>query len=143
MKQIFLLLCVLALPFAAWSQTESPIVTKEKLKVVFQLTSNDTLVQKSLVKQLNNFLTAAPNAKIEVVCHNNGISFLQAALTKQTDGIKALHDKGVDFVACANTLRERKIKVEELLTTCRTTPSGVVEIALKQHKGWAYLKAGF
>ncbi len=143
MKQICLLLCILTLPLAAWSQTESPIVTKEKLKVVFQLTSNDTLVQKALIKQLNNVLIAAPNAKIEVVCHNNGISFLQAALTKQTDGIKALHDKGVDFVACANTLRERKIKVEELLTTCRTTPSGVVEIALKQHKGWAYIKAGF
>ena len=143
MKQICLLLCILALPLAAWSQTESPIVTKEKLKVVFQLTSNDTLVQKALIKQLNNVLIAAPNAKIEVVCHNNGISFLQAALTKQTDGIKALHDKGVDFVACANTLRERKIKVEELLSACRIVPAGVVEIAMKQHKGWAYLKAGF
>jgi len=143
MKQFCLFLCIWALPAIAWSQTESPIVTKEKLKMVFQLTSNDTLVQKALIKQLNNVLIAAPNAKIEVVCHNNGISFLQSALTKQTDGIKALHGKGVDFVACANTLRERKIKVEELLSACRTTPSGVVEIAMKQHKGWAYLKAGF
>jgi intracellular sulfur oxidation DsrE/DsrF family protein len=40
-------------------------------------------------------------------------------------------------------MRERKIKREELVSECRTVPSGVVEVVLKQHKGWAYIKAGF
>ena len=58
----------------------APVVTNKKLKVVFQLTTNDTLAQKALVKQISNFLVAAPKSKIEVVCHNNGISFLQTNL---------------------------------------------------------------
>lgn len=138
----YILLFCLALPLAAQAQLESPIVTNKKLKVVFQLTSNDTLAQKALVKQLNNFLAAAPKAKLEVVCHNNGISFLQSAVTKQGEKIRDLHKRGVDFVACENTLRERKIKKEELIQECRTVPAGVVEIVLKQDKGWAYIKAG-
>ncbi|MBL7829321.1 MAG: DsrE family protein [Saprospiraceae bacterium] len=137
---LFLLLCTSIL---AEAQNAAPVMTKEKLKVVFQLTSNDTLVHKALVKQLGNFLTAAPNSQIEVVCHNNGITFLQNAVTKQADKIKELKAKGVDFVACENTMRERKIKREELLAEIRTVPAGIVEIVLKQKKDWAYIKAGF
>ena len=143
MKYWLILWLFVASPLSVFSQSEAPVVTTKKLKVVFQLTTNDTLAQKALIKQLQNFLIAAPNAKIEVVCHNNGITFLQSATTKQATKIEELTAKGVDFVACENTMRERKIKREELVATCRTTPSGVVEVAIKQDKGWAYLKAGF
>jgi intracellular sulfur oxidation DsrE/DsrF family protein len=140
-KILFLLLASFLALQSTSAQSESPVVvTKDKLRVVFQLTSNDTLLQKSLVKQLHNFLVAAPNARLEVVCHNNGISFLQTAITKQADKIKDLKARGVDFVACENTLRERKIKRTELVNECRTVPAGVVEIVLKQKKGWAYIK---
>jgi uncharacterized protein len=124
----------------SFGQSEAPVVTTDKLKVVFQLTSNDTLLHKALTRQLNNFLVAAPNARIEVVCHNNGISYLQTAVTRYGDKIKDLKARGVDFVACENTLRERKIKREELLSECRTVPAGVVEVVIKQKKGWAYIK---
>ena len=142
MKYLFFFLFMLGTVAPIAAQTDAPVVTTKKLKVVFQLTSGDTLAQKALAKQIHNFLTAAPNARIEVVCHNNGISFLQTASTKQADKIKDLKAKGVDFVACENTMRERKIKREELLPECRTVPSGVVEVVLKQDKGWAYIKAG-
>ena len=118
------------------------MVSTKKHKIVIQLTSNDTVVQKSVIKQLNNILRAAPNTKIEVVCHNNGLTFLQTATTKQADNIRALSARGVDFVACENTMRDRKVKREDLLGVCRIVPAGVVEIMLKQEKKWAYLKAG-
>jgi hypothetical protein len=143
MKYLFPLLLLLAVPSAMFAQSDATIATTRKLKVVFQLTSSDSLVQKALVRQLNNFLTAAPNAKLEVVCHSNGISFLQTASNKHAGKIKELRAKGVDFVACENTMRERKIKREELVEDCRTVPSGVVEVALKQDKSWSYIKAGF
>lgn len=135
-------LLILLAMFFSFSAT-SQVMTEEKLKVVFQLTSNDTLVHKALVKQLNNLLTAAPNAKVEVVCHNNGISFLQSAVTKHAAGIGELASKGIDFVACENTMRDRKIKKEDLLDDIRTVPAGLVEIILKQKADWAYIKAGF
>ena len=124
------------------AQTEGPVVTTKKLKVVFHLTTADTLAQKALVKQLGNFLHAAPKARLEVVCHNNGIVFLQTAATKHAGKISELKALGVDFVACENTMRERKIKREELVSQCRTVPAGVVEVVMKQDAGWAYIKAG-
>lgn len=123
-------------------KSEAQVVTDEKLKVVFQLTSSDTLVHKAMIKQLTNFLNAAPNSKLEVVCHNNGINFLNAETTLQANKIKELSEKGVDFVACNNTLTERKIPKEKLLPQSRIVPAGVVEIVQKQNKKWAYIKAG-
>jgi uncharacterized protein len=143
MKYLFFALFLLITPAFAFTQNEATVVTTKKLKVVFQLTSSDTLAQKSLVKQVRNFLNAAPNAKIEVVCHSGGITFLETATTQQSAKIKELSAKGVDFVACENAMREHKIKREDLVTDCRTVPSGVVEVVLKQDKGWAYLKAGY
>ncbi len=141
MKIHFLVLALL-LPILSAAQNQ-PAVDKKKHKVVFQLTSNDTLVHKALIKQIRNVQTAAPNTKIEVVCHNNGIVLLQPAVSKQTAAIQELKQAGVDFVACENTMRERKISREELITECRTVPAGLVEIIDKQEKGWAYVKAGF
>ncbi|HNE29778.1 MAG TPA: DsrE family protein [Saprospiraceae bacterium] len=144
MKHILSLALFLLFAATMQAQSEAPVVVSlKKHKVVFQLTSNDTLVHKSLIKQLHNFLNAAPNAHLEVVCHNNGISFLQQDVTKQGDKIRELKAKGVDFVACENTMRERKIKRESLVAECRTVPSGLVEIVMKQEKGWSYIKAGF
>ncbi len=141
MKHTLFFFAILLFATAVQSQSEQPIATTKKLKVVFHLTTADTVVQKSLAKQLSNFLTAAPNAKIEVVCHNSGISFLQTALTQQGGKIRDLYAQGVDFVACENTMRERKIKREELVGECRTVPAGVVEVVLKQEKGWSYIRA--
>ena len=100
-------------------------------------------MHKAVVKQLNNFLVAAPNAKIEVVCHNNGIEFLTSAKTKHSAMITELKSKGITFAACENTMRERKIKKEEIASEAFFVPSGVVEVALKQSEKWSYIKAGF
>lgn len=140
MKYLYLLFA-LSLPLVSTAQSQS--VDKKKHKVVIQLTSNDTLVHKALIKQIRNVQAAAPNTKIEVVCHNNGITFLQTAVSKQCTAIEECKQSGVDFVACENTMRERKITREELVAACRTVPAGLVEIIDKQEKGWAYVKAGF
>lgn len=142
MKKISWLFVLLLFSATAQAQSEVPVASTKKLKVVFHLTSSDTLVQKGLARQLGNFLTAAPNAKVEVVCNSDGISLLQTAVSKQTGKIRELKAKGVDFVACENTMRSHKIKREELVAECRTVPSGVVEVVLKQDQHWAYIKAG-
>jgi intracellular sulfur oxidation DsrE/DsrF family protein len=135
----FFIVFLLILPLSGFGQA----VDRQKHKVVFQLTSSDTLVHKALVRQVANLLTAAPNSRVEVVCHSNGIEFLTAAKTRQAARIRELKAKGVDFVACENTLQERKMKKEDLLEDTRTVPAGVLEVVAKQEKGWAYLKAGF
>lgn len=137
----YLLFIALLLPLLSTAQNQS--VDKKKHKVVIQLTNGDTLVHKGLVKQLRNIQRAAPNTKIEVVCHNEGISFLHSAKSKQLAAITELKNTGVDFVACENTMRDRNISRADLVAECRTVPAGMVEIINKQEKGWAYVKAGF
>ncbi len=97
-------------------------------KIVIQLTSADTAVQRSMVKQVNNALKAAPKCKIEVVCHNNGLFFLVAAKTYQSEEIRKLKAQGVVFAACENSMRSHKIQKSELLPEAITVPSGVIEI---------------
>ncbi|MBK6931176.1 MAG: DsrE family protein [Saprospirales bacterium] len=139
------LILLFALPLFAPAQTarQASAVDKSKHRVVIQLTSSDTLVHRALVKQIRNVQAAAPNTAIEVVCHNNGIDFLQISRTKCSADIEQLKKSGVDFVACENTMQTRQLKREDLLSACRLVPAGVVEIIVKQEKGWAYIKAGF
>lgn len=135
----FPLLCTAPL----FSQEGSSPIDQETHKVVFQLTSGDTLVHKALVKQIGHVLDAAPNSKIEVVCHSGGLPFLVAAQTKQSAKIKELKNRGVAFYACENSMRDRNVTRQDLVEECGTVPSGIVEIIKKQEQGWAYIKAGF
>ncbi|MDZ7878178.1 MAG: DsrE family protein [Saprospiraceae bacterium] len=142
MKKTFLFI-VLAWFFLTPSVFAQSVVSTKAHKVIFQLTSSDTLVHKATIKQINNLLTAAPNAKIEVVCHNNGIELLTTAKTNQAKTIAELKARGVVFAACENTLRERKIDKTEIVSQAIFVPSGVFEVVIKQEKGYSYLKAGF
>ncbi|MDZ4683025.1 MAG: DsrE family protein [Saprospiraceae bacterium] len=138
----FSLFLCFSLLTGAFANAQTPAPDNTPYKMVFQLTSADTAIHTGLVKQLNNVLNAAPKSQIEVVCHNQGIAFLVSSKTLQAKKIHELSEKGVVFAACENTMRDRKIKREELLQEAITVPAGVVEIVKKQRKKWAYLKAG-
>ena len=84
-----------------------------------------------------------PKTKIEVVCHSNGITFLQTNTTQQAHQIKELTARGVVFAACENTIRERKIDKKDILSEAVFVPVGILEVTDKELSGWAYLKAGF
>lgn len=139
---IFVMTFVLFAEGAIAQQSEPVVVSTKKHKIVIQLASGDTIVHKNLLRQLDNMQTAAPNAKIEVVCHNDGIGLLQTKVSPQAGRIDSYSKKGVDFVACENTMRQRKIAREDLVNSCRLVPAGILEIVMKQEKKWAYIKAG-
>lgn len=118
--------------------------TKEKEhKVVFHLASSDTLVHKSLVKQLGNVLDYWKNAKIEVVVHSNGIVFMKQDEARYFKEIDALRGRGVVFAVCENTMKQRKLEKSQILTSATFVPVGLAEIILKEEDGWSYIKAGF
>jgi uncharacterized protein len=113
-------------------------------RVVLQLSSNDTLVWKGLMKNIENLRNAwGDSVSIEVVAHSSGIEFLTVAKTNQQEKIAYFKSNGVVFVGCENTMRERKISKESIIPEAGFVKSGVGEIILKQELGWSYLKAGF
>ena len=136
---------IIALMFtSAWmnAQTESADVDLAQHKIVFQLTSADTNVHKMLVRQLGNVLAAAPNSMVEVVCHGPGIAMLTAKQTVVHPKVSELKGKGINFVVCENTLKEKKVAKEEIIPEAGFVKAGIIEIVKKQEEGWSYIRAG-
>jgi uncharacterized protein len=112
-------------------------------RIVFHLANADTLVHKSLVKQIANVLEVWKTAKIEVVVHNNGIGFMKKEESRTAKEIEALKAQGVTFAVCENTMKQRKLEKSQILSSGTFVPVGLAEIIMKQEEGWSYIKAGF
>ena len=126
------------------SAKSSKSKSKESVhKIVFQLTTNDTLAHKSLMKQLNYITSVAPTTKIEVVCHGPGLDMLVTGKTIVQDKIKQLKAIGVDFIACEFSIKERNVPIEKIIPEAGFVKAGIIEIVTKQEQGWSYIKSGF
>lgn len=113
----------------------------EPLKVVVHVNVPEPGTQGAGLKNVTNLLKEAPDAQVEVVCHGAGIGLVEKARTDHAEAVEALIKKGVKFVACENTMRQKSIRKEDLLPGVGTVPSGVVEVVRKQQKdGFAYIK---
>ncbi|MEQ1554487.1 MAG: DsrE family protein [Ferruginibacter sp.] len=140
MKNIKLLLL-----FVLLATSTNLFAQKKQHKIVFQFTNaNDTMQQKAFVKQLENLTEYWPKAKYEVVLYNQGIELLMITNTFYLERLTALKNKGVQFLICENTLKNRKLSkdifVKELVAYI---PAGIAEIVEKQEQGWSYIKGGF
>lgn len=118
-------------------------LTKPIHKIVFQLTTSDTSAHKALMKQLVNIKTVAPDTKIEVVCHGPGLDLLLSNKTVVHEKIKTAKEKGVEFIACEFSLKERKLDKSTIISEAGFVPAGIIEIVIKQEQGWTYIKSGF
>lgn len=139
MKNLFLaLICLLSVNSFAQNKPKDH-------KIVFQFTNaNDTLQQKAFVRQLENITEHWPNAKYEVVVYNQGVELVMKNNTKYQARLQTLKAKGVNFVVCENTLKNRKISKDafpEILVGF--VPAGIAEIVEKQEEGWSYIRGGF
>lgn len=113
-------------------------------RIIMQLVSADENVHKGLMRQLHNLKNGwGDSVAIEVVCHGPGIELLMHEKTTQLEEIEKLKDRGVVFVACENTMREKKIPHESILSGMKYVMMGIGEIVLKQEQGWSYIKAGY
>jgi intracellular sulfur oxidation DsrE/DsrF family protein len=111
-------------------------------KVVIQLSSNDILVQKATISQLNNILNALPSVVIELVMNGPGIDLvLQDA--PLTNTLEQLYKKGIQFLVCKNSLNQKNLSVTSILSFCPVIPSALAHLIVRQHEGWSYIKAGF
>ncbi len=133
-------LFILALLPTLFSEAQSG--TKQH-RIVIQMTSEDTLVHKSLMKQLNHIFILAPDAQVEVVCHGPGLSMLVTEKTIVQPNIHEMASKGVRFVACEFSMQERNVTRDKILRDAGTVKGGIIEVVTKQEEGWSYIKSGF
>jgi len=116
-------------------------------KVVYHIDNTANQATKGL-RNIRNHLDVAPDTKIVVVTHAEGIDFLMegAKDAKNPDIeyaslVSALVARGVSFEVCEITLKNRGISKDKFVMDASFTPSGVVRVArLQQREGFAYLK---
>lgn len=140
MKKLFILLVVLV-GFTGLAQTSGQTA---KHRVVMQMTSADTLVHKGLFNQLNALKEHwGDEVTIEVLLHGPGVDMVVREKATQLKAIVQSREKGVHFIVCENTLRQRKIEKEKLIGDLDYVAFGQVHLITRQEEGWSYIKVGF
>ncbi len=140
MKNISSIALFLLVSFLTIGQRPGEVVDTDVHKIVIQFSRGDSIEQMAIVGQLGNIRSSLPNAQIEVVCHSSGLDVLTISKSAVAKAIGDLAAKGVVFAACNNTMRRLNLKKDDLLPVSVIVPSAMVELVLKQEKGWAYLK---
>ena len=137
-----LILAIAPMTFVA-SEANAGTEIEVQEKVVYHV--NDYTVARVAMRNIENHLNAAPDAKIVVVTHGKGIDFLlndakdeKGAYAPQVAGLK---NRGVTFDVCQNTLKGRKLGDNAVIMEAQVVPSGVAEIGKLQAKeGYVYIK---
>jgi uncharacterized protein len=116
-------------------------------KVVYHIDNTEAQATKGL-RNVRNHLDVAPDTKIIVVTHAEGVDFLmEGAKDKKNPNIdyaslvSALKARGVKFEVCDITLKNRNLKRDQFIMDAEFTPSGVVRIGqLQAREKFAYIK---
>jgi len=130
-----------------------------KQKVVYHINYDNPKQQTGALRNIQNHINAvgAESMDIKVVLHGNGLSLLlnpeslpqlkkfknanaNETMAAKIDGLK---NQGVDFNVCANTVKGRKVDLENDLYDVNQSdivPSGVAELAHLQVQGYTYIK---
>lgn len=116
-------------------------------KVVYHIDNAEVQATKGL-RNVRNHLDVAPETKITVVTHANGVDFLmEGAKDKANPNIdyaslvNALKARGVKFEVCEITLKNRNLTKNQFILDAEFTPSGVARIAqLQSREKFAYIK---
>ena len=135
---------LLALFAASWLLALSAFAQD---KVVYHIDDYEAQATKGL-RNVRNHLDVAPETKVVVVTHANGVDFLmEGAKDRKNPNIdyaalvSALKARGVRFEVCDITLRNRNLKRDQFIMDAEFTPSGVARIGqLQSREGYAYIK---
>ena len=136
LKQVLLAVVVASCAMAASAQD----------KVVYHVDQATTQGIKGL-RNIRNHLDTAPDTKIIVVTHAEGVDMLmegakdEKSKSEYAPLVSALKARGVRFEICEITLKNRSLKREQFIQEADFTPSGVVRIAqLQGRENFAYIK---
>ncbi|MGZ5221411.1 MAG: DsrE family protein [Chitinophagaceae bacterium] len=112
-------------------------------KVVFDLSSRDTINQQTLIRELQFIQSASPNAKLVVVLYGHGMDLAIKGRTNLEQALRPLiEDPDITFRVCAYTLKRNNVDRAQLLEGVEVVPDGIYEIITKQKNGWGYIKVG-
>lgn len=112
-------------------------------KVVFDMSSKDTVNQQAIVREIGLITGASPDAKLEVVIYGQGLDLAVKDRSPQQAAVeKLIADNKASFKVCAMTMKRNNIDKSQLVPGIEVVPDGIYEIISKQQQGWGYIKVG-
>ena len=136
MKKSILCIFALLLMMAVHAQ-------EKNYKVVFDMSSKDTINQQSVTREIGLIKGASPEAKLEVVVYGQGLDLVVKGHSSQQAAVEQLiADNKASFKVCAMTLKRNNLTKDQLVPGVEVVPDGIYEIISKQRDGWGYIKVG-
>ena len=134
MKRIINTVLVLLLTSMCFAQ-ENPV------KIVFDVTSQNTKVHESTIRHVKAMSNAYPDSKFEVVMYSGAMDMVLKDKSAVAEDVEMLAKKdNIDFVICQGTMKRHEVDSTQLIKGVRSVPDGILEIIEKQKEGWGYIK---
>jgi intracellular sulfur oxidation DsrE/DsrF family protein len=116
-------------------------------KALYHIDNAEAQATKGL-RNVRNHLDVAPETKIVVVTHANGVDFLMEGAKDKANPsvdyaalVSDLKARGVKFEVCEITLKNRSLTKAQFILDADFTPSGVARIGqLQSREKFAYIK---
>jgi len=115
---------------------------KVPYRVVFDVTSQDTVVHQMVMRWVKEITNSVPDAQIEVVYYAKSLDMIskdKSVVAK--DVVDYAAKKNVTFKVCEAAMKRNGVAKDQLLSGVTTVPDGIYEIISRQHEGWGYIKA--
>jgi intracellular sulfur oxidation DsrE/DsrF family protein len=135
MKNSFVVVCLLMFGcgFASAQGTQ--------YKVVFDLTSKDSLEQVSVMRWIREIRSVHPDAQLEVVMYGKGFNLVMTEKSSVASDVKAaLQNPNTTFAVCEVAMKNNNVQLSQFFPGVHTVPDGIYEIISRQHEGWGYIK---
>ena len=111
------------------------------VKILFDITSKDTLAHQTVVRHVSAMTTSYPDAQLEVVIYGGALPMVMTGKSSVAKGIAQLGgNNNVSFTVCAGTMKRYNVDKSQLLPGIVVVPDAIMEIVTKQGEGWGYIK---
>lgn len=116
-------------------------VAQPNYKVVFDVTSKDTVDHKLAIRWANEVLKAEPTAQVEIVLFGQSLAMITKEKSIVADALtKLAANKNASVKVCKVAMKAHNVVIDQLVPGVQTVPDGIYEIISKQRQGWGYIK---
>ena len=138
LKYVYMFLLTSSFMFGDTIFAEPKPSILDQRQIVFSIKSADNEDINHVLSSANNVLKfyGPENVHMRIVAYYHGI---KALLKKEKDiriRVDALMQLDVEFVACENTMRTKKISKNELIDDVEIVTAGIVEMVERVKDGW-------
>jgi uncharacterized protein len=133
-RKIMMCIVVLALSLSIHAQVQP-------YKVVFDLTSKDSLVHQRVIRWVDGIVKSDASPEVEIVFYGLSLDMICKEKSTVSEAVTRLAKLGnVKFVACEHAMKVFNVPKDQLLPGVTSVADGIYEIIIKQAQGYGYIK---